>query len=74
MRVGFLVAPKQLLPQINAMHWGRPASEFAVLASLYYLRDQLDEHVDEISDILEQRRDAMISAIGENMGARVTTS
>lgn len=74
MRVGFLVAPEQLMPQINAMHWGRPASEFAVLASLYYLRDHLDDHVDEISGILEARRDAMIESIGENMGAGVTTS
>ncbi len=74
MRVGFLVAPLELLPKINAMHWGRPASEFAVLASLYYLRDQLDSHVDEISGILETRRDAMIAAIGEDMGAKVTVS
>lgn len=74
MRVGFLVAPVELMPRINAMHWGRPASEFAVLASLYYLRDHLDDHVDEISDILATRRDAMIAAISEDMGARVTTS
>jgi len=74
MRVGFLVAPQELMPQINAMHWGRPTSEFAILASLYYLRDQLDSHVDEISGILESRRDAMIEAIGEHMGANVSTS
>lgn len=74
MRVGFLVAPQELMPQINSMHWGRPTSEFALLASLYYLRDHLDDHVDEISDILESRRDAMIEAIGEHMGANVSTS
>jgi 2-aminoadipate transaminase len=74
MRVGFLVAPREVMPRINAMHWGRPASEFAVLASLYYLRDHLDDHVDEISEILETRRDAMIQAIGEGMGANVSTS
>jgi len=74
MRVGFLVAPLELLPRINAMYWGRPTSEFAVLASLYYLRDQLDRHVDEISDILRLRRDAMLAAIGESMGTGVTVS
>jgi 2-aminoadipate transaminase len=74
MRVGFLVAPLQVMPKINAMHWGRPASEFAVLAALYYLRDHLDDHVDEITGILAQRRDAMIAAIGEDMGPEVTTS
>ncbi|HLF77457.1 MAG TPA: PLP-dependent aminotransferase family protein, partial [Dehalococcoidia bacterium] len=74
MRVGFLVAPLELMPKLNAMHWGRPASEFAVLAALYYLRDHLNDHVLEISNILAGRRDAMIEAIGENMGTQVTTS
>jgi 2-aminoadipate transaminase len=74
MRVGFLVAPLELMPKLNAMHWGRPTSEFALLASLYYLRDHLDDHVDEISGILQQRRDAMVEAIREEMGAGVTTS
>ena len=74
MRVGFLVAPMEVMPKINAMYWGRPTSEFAVLAALYYLRDHLDDHVDEVSTILEHRRDAMIDAIREDMGATVTTS
>jgi 2-aminoadipate transaminase len=74
MRVGFLVAPVKLMPKINAMHWGRPASEFAVLASLYYLRDHLDDHVDEICGVLASRRDAMTDAIREDMGAGVTIS
>jgi DNA-binding transcriptional MocR family regulator len=74
MRVGFLVAPLDVMPQINAMHWGRPASEFAVLAALYYLRDHLYDHVAEISQILATRRDAMIDAIGENMGPTVSIS
>ena len=74
LRLGFLVAPQELMPRINSMHWGRPTSEFALLAALYYLRDHLDDHVDEISDILAGRRDAMIEAIGEDMGANVTTS
>ena len=56
------------------MHWGRPTSEFALLAALYYLRDHLDDHVDEVSGILETRRDAMIDAIREGGGATVTTS
>ncbi len=74
MRLGFLVAPVEVMPQINAMHWGRPASEFALLAALYYLRDHLDDHVAEISSILETRCNAMIEAIGEDMGASVTVS
>jgi 2-aminoadipate transaminase len=74
LRVGFLVAPLEVMPRINAMNWGRPTSELAVLASLYYLRDHLDDHVDEICQILETRRDAMIEAIGEDMGSNVKVS
>jgi 2-aminoadipate transaminase len=74
MRVGFLVAPMEVMPRINSMYWGRPTSEFALLAALYYLRDHLDDHVEEVSQILETRRDAMIDAIREDMGPSVTTS
>jgi len=64
MRIGFLTAPRELLPRINAMYWGRPTSQFAVLAALYYLREHLDDHVSEICDILRSRRDIMLTAIG----------
>ncbi|MFN8558537.1 MAG: PLP-dependent aminotransferase family protein [Dehalococcoidia bacterium] len=74
LRIGFLTAPAELMPRINTMNWGRPTSEFATLAALYYLRDHLDEHVREICGILCSRRDSMIDAIGEQMGAAVTVS
>jgi len=74
MRVGFLVAPQELMPRINSMYWGRPTSEFATLAALYYLRDHLDDHVDEINGILRTRRDAMLGAIGEYLGSAATVS
>ncbi|MBI4201741.1 MAG: PLP-dependent aminotransferase family protein, partial [Chloroflexi bacterium] len=73
-RIGFLTAPKELIPRINAMYWGRPTSQFAVLAALYYLRDHLDDHVSEICDILQSRRDTMRAAIGEYMGSAATSS
>ena len=73
-RVAFLTAPKELMPRINSMYWGRPTSQFAVLAALYYLRDHLDDHVSEICDILRSRRDTMAAALGECMGSAVTVS
>ena len=65
------IAPKDLMPKVSALNWGRPTSEFAVLASYYYLRDNLQEHVAEISGILQSRRDTMLGAIGEFMGSAV---
>ena len=74
MRMGFLVAPQALMPRINAINWGRPTSQFAALATLYYLRDHMSDHVDELKDIFQSRRDTMLGAIGEFMGSSVTSS
>ncbi|MEE8443133.1 MAG: PLP-dependent aminotransferase family protein [Dehalococcoidia bacterium] len=74
MRLGYMVAPQELMPRINALNWGRPTSQFAVLAAYYYLRDHLDEHVVEVSDILRSRRDTMLGALGEFMGSSAVSS
>lgn len=74
MRVAFLAAPQPLIPRINAMYWGRPTSQFAVLATYYYLRDHLDDHVAEISDVFRSRRDTMLAALGEVMGGAAVSS
>lgn len=68
MRLGYLVAPQSLMPHITALHQGRPTSQFAELATYYYLRDNLDDHVAEISEILRAKRDTMLGALGEFMG------
>jgi len=69
MRMGYMVAPQELIPRINALHWGRPTSQFSALAVLYYLRDHLDEHVAELCDIYRSRRDTMLGALGESLGS-----
>ena len=74
MRIGFLVAPQELMPRINAINWGRPTSQFAALATFYYLRDHMDDHVNELCNIFQSRRDTMLGAIGEFMGSAVTSS
>ena len=74
MRLGFLIAPKDLVPRIVAMNHGRPPSQFASLTATYYLQDHLYEHVAEICDVFRSRRDTMLAAIGEHMGPSVSTS
>ena len=68
MRVGYLISPQEIMPRVMALNWGRPTSEFAVLASYYFLRDHLTEHVAEINAALQSKRDTMLGAIGEFMG------
>ena len=74
MRLGFMVSPRELIPSINGIHWGRPASQFAALATLYYLRDHLDDHVTELCDIFRSRRDTMLGALGESMGSTAVST
>ena len=38
-RLGWLVAPPELVPRINALYYGLPTAQFAALATLYYVRD-----------------------------------
>ena len=63
MRLGWLVAPKELIPRINAIHTGTPPSQFSSLATLYYLRDHMEEHVAELNNILKSVVDNLMSWI-----------
>ena len=74
MRLGYLIAPQPLMQQVNALNWGRPTSHFAAMAAYYYLQDHLDDHVEEINDILRAKRDTMLAAIGESMGSAAVSS
>ncbi|MEE8442213.1 MAG: PLP-dependent aminotransferase family protein [Dehalococcoidia bacterium] len=68
MRMGYMVAPQDLVPRITGMHWGTPPSQFSALAILYYLRDNMENHVAELCDVYRSRRDTMLGSIGEFMG------
>ncbi|MFQ5874441.1 MAG: PLP-dependent aminotransferase family protein [Dehalococcoidia bacterium] len=74
MRLGFLVAPKELVPRIVAMNYSRPPSQFASLAATYYLQEHLYEHIAELRDVFGSRKDTMLAAIGEHMGPSVSSS
>lgn len=71
MRLGWLVAPKELIPRINAIHTGTPPSQFSSLATLYYLRDHMEEHVAELNNIFKAKRDTMLASMGEHFGTAV---
>ena len=69
MRLGWLVAPQEIVSRINAIHLRTPPSTFSALAALYYLRDHMDEHVEELCHIFKAKRDTMLGAVGESMGS-----
>ena len=74
MRLGWLVAPKELVPRLSALNLGASPSQFAALATLYYLRDHMEEHLSELCSTLAAKRDTMLAALGESMGAAVDST
>ena len=74
MRLGWLVAPEDVVKRVNTIHLGATPSQFSVLATLYYLQEHRDEHVAEVIDLYRSRRDVMLAALGEHFGSMIQTS
>ena len=67
MSLGYMTAPIQVLSKAMGVKSGR-ISEFTAMAVEKYARKYLDGHVEQINEIQRGKRDAMLSAIGENFG------
>jgi len=63
MRLGFMAAPQPVIESVKAIHLGATPSQFSALATLYYLRDHLDEHVQELRDIFRAKKDTAVAAV-----------
>ena len=74
MRLGYLAAPQSVVDSVKAIHLGATPSQFSALATLYYLKDHLDEHVQELRDIFRAKKDTAVAAVGEHFGSRVQCS
>ena len=69
MRLGYMTAPSEVLDRALAVKSGGGVNQFAALAVHRYSTTHLEEHVDEITGVLRAKRDAMLSALGENFGS-----
>ena len=67
MRLGYLVAPQEVRERALSFKAGA-ANQFAALAVQEYLSSNLYSHIDEHNQALRVKRDAMVSALGENFG------
>ena len=72
MRMGYLVAPDNVLDRAMSFKGGGGVNEFAALAIEGYLRDNMYSHIDEEIRALRVKRDAMVAALGENFGGAAT--
>jgi 2-aminoadipate transaminase len=67
MSLGYMTAPDEVLNRAMTVKSGR-VSEFTAMAVEKYARKYLDAHIEEINVIQRGKRDAMLSALGENFG------
>ena len=72
MRMGYMVAPHELLDRAMSFKGGGGVNEFAAMAIEQYLRENMYQHIDEENRALRVKRDAMIAALGENFGGSAT--
>lgn len=74
MRLGWMVAPDEVIQRVGAIHLGATPSQFSALATWYYLLDHLEDHVAELRSIFKAKKDTAYAAVGEYMGPRVVSS
>ena len=74
MRMGYLVAPEEVRQRAMSFKGGGGVNQFAALAIEEYLKHHMYEHIAEQNRALMIKRDAMLSALGENFGGAATWS
>ena len=67
-RLGYMVAPQEVIQRAMSFKGGGGVNQFAALAVQEYAKGNMDAHIDEQNQALRVKRDAMLSALGENFG------
>jgi 2-aminoadipate transaminase len=65
MRIGWLCAPKAMIPALQGFNFGGGPSPFTSRVATYYLRDYLADHVALLRDVYRVKRDAMLRGLRE---------
>ena len=68
MRMGYMVAPKEVIHRAMSFKAGGGVNQFAALAIEEYLKENMYQHIQEENQALVVKRDAMIASLGENLG------
>ena len=68
MRLGWVVAPTELIPYLAAFNFGGGVSPLTSRICTVYLREHLGEHVAELVAVYRAKRDAMLEALEEGLG------
>ena len=69
MRLGYLIAPEEVRNRACSFKAGA-TNPFASLAVQEYLSNHMYDHIDDQNSAFRQKRDSMLSALGESLGSR----
>lgn len=64
-RLGWLCAPKEMIPAFQGFLFGGGVNPFASRVATYFLRDHLQPHVALLIDVYRKKRDAMLRGLHE---------
>lgn len=67
-RLGYMVAPQEVIQRAMSFKGGGGVNQFAALAVQEYAAGHMDRHIEEQNQALRVKRDAMLAALGENFG------
>ena len=67
-RLGYMVAPQEVIQRAMSFKGGGGVNQFAALAVQEYAQGNMDVHIEEQNQSLRVKRDAMLAALGENFG------
>ncbi|TAK25501.1 MAG: PLP-dependent aminotransferase family protein [Chloroflexota bacterium] len=66
-RLGWLCAPKDLVPVMNSFNFGGGVNPFMSRVATYYMRDHMPSHVALLVDVYRNKRDAMRRGLLETL-------
>jgi 2-aminoadipate transaminase len=66
-RLGWLAAPKEMIPHLSSFNFGGGVSPFMSRIAVYFMRDNLKSHVDLLIDVYRNKRDAMRRGLLEHL-------
>lgn len=64
-RLGWLCAPKDMIPIFQSFNFGGGVNPFMSRIAVYYMRDNLQSHVELLINVYREKRDAMLRGLWE---------
>jgi 2-aminoadipate transaminase len=66
-RLGWLCAPKEMLPAFQGFLFGGGVNPFMSRVATYYMRTEMPAHVARLIDVYRSKRDAMLRGLDETL-------